>query len=924
MNKIWYNLNKLIFTIVFIFNIIITQISGSPKIIKIGGLFSKNELEQELAFRFAVDSINSDSSILFDKYKLEAKIEHLERDDSFKADRKVCGLLREGVASILGPSSSTTSMHVQSICDVLEIPHVETRWDSGLRDYRSVNLHPKPSMMAKAYMDLVKYFQWKQFCVVYEEYDGLARLQDFLKQNTDNWKVKFYKFTPGQPYRDTYWEIKRSGETNIILDVRTENINRALKHAQQVGLITENHNYIITSLDLPAIDMEDYIFSKTKITSFKLTDSSSPDLMKLQERMPQLMEKHGNRTMMGSQFRDIRTESALTFDAVKLIALAMQEMDRTQTIDVTPTSCENGAHWQHGSSLLNYLRTRTFHGASGLVTFESSRHRPSFTLSVMTVIPRNDSIEGPESGFGDGLQKIGTWRIDKFNHQSLDMSEEGNKIFLDSPSKSRETYRITTILNDPFTMLKSSHTNRKGNDRFEGFSIDLAEELSKILNFNYQIQVVKDKSYGSFKTNSTTNQTYWNGMIGEVIRGDADMAIADLTITSKREEAVDFSHPFMNTGISILFRKPTKKVTTLFSFLSPFSMVVWVYVVGAYVGVSVILFVVGRLSPYEWDNPHPCRQDDQVLENEFSLLNSFWFTIGSLMQQGSDLTPKSMSSRTIAAIWYFFTLIMISSYTANLAAFLTVEKVVYPIEDAKDLAYQKEIGYGCISTGSTKAFFAETKVPDYQKMYQFMESNSHMYVTSNEQGKERVSKGNYAFFMESAAIEFIVERECNLTQIGQNLDSKGYGIATREGDPLARRLTEGILKLQEKNVLQILKDRWWKQKRGGGACLDDSKKGSSSVTELSLGNVGGVFVVLLGGLVIALGTAVLEFAWRARKMTRQGESMCAEMGRDLKFALSCQSSTKSARNSVRFAGFAPTDRDFDEKPPPMAGFITNY
>lgn len=116
--------------------------------------------------------------------------------------------------------------------------------------------------------------------------------------------------------------------------------------------------------------------------------------------------------------------------------------------------------------------------------------------------------------------------------------------------------------------------------------------------------------------------------------------MADLTITSKREEAVDFTHPFMNTGISILFKKPTQKITSLFSFLSPFSNIVWLYVVGAYVGVSTMLFIVGRLSPYEWENPHPCRKDDQVLENGFSLSNAFWFTIGSLMQQGSDLSPK--------------------------------------------------------------------------------------------------------------------------------------------------------------------------------------------------------------------------------------------------------------------------------------------
>lgn len=47
-----------------------------------------------------------------------------------------------------------------------------------------------------------------------------------------------------------------------------------------------------------------------------------------------------------------------------------------------------------------------------------------------------------------------------------------------------------------------------------------------------------------------------------------------------------------------------------------------------------------RFSPYEWDNPHPCNNDPDVLENQFTLLNSLWFTIGSLMQQGSDIAPK--------------------------------------------------------------------------------------------------------------------------------------------------------------------------------------------------------------------------------------------------------------------------------------------
>lgn len=41
-----------------------------------------------------------------------------------------------------------------------------------------------------------------------------------------------------------------------------------------------------------------------------------------------------------------------------------------------------------------------------------------------------------------------------------------------------------------------------------------------------------------------------------------------------------------------------------------------------------------RFSPYEWYNPHPCNPDSDVVENNFTLLNSFWFGVGALMQQG--------------------------------------------------------------------------------------------------------------------------------------------------------------------------------------------------------------------------------------------------------------------------------------------------
>lgn len=58
-----------------------------------------------------------------------------------------------------------------------------------------------------------------------------------------------------------------------------------------------------------------------------------------------------------------------------------------------------------------------------------------------------------------------------------------------------------------------------------------------------------------------------------------------------------------------------------------------------------------------------------------------------------------------AGVWWFFTLIMVSSYTANLAAFLTVETLVTPFKNMDELAKQKEIEYGAKKGGTTEKFF---------------------------------------------------------------------------------------------------------------------------------------------------------------------------------------------------------------------------
>jgi ionotropic kainate glutamate receptor 2 len=68
----------------------------------------------------------------------------------------------------------------------------------------------------------------------------------------------------------------------------------------------------------------------------------------------------------------------------------------------------------------------------------------------------------------------------------------------------------------------------------------------------------------------------------------------------------------------------------------------------------------------------------------------------------------------------------------------------------------------------------------YQRMWSFMDSaRPSVFTSSNIEGVDRVvkGKGSYAFLMESTSIEYVIERNCELTQVGGLLDSKGYGIA---------------------------------------------------------------------------------------------------------------------------------------------------
>ncbi|KFO32486.1 Glutamate receptor, ionotropic kainate 3 [Fukomys damarensis] len=805
---------------------------------------------EEHAFRFSANIINRNRTLL-PNTTLTYDIQRIHFHDSFEATKKACDQLALGVVAIFGPSQGSCTNAVQSICNALEVPHIQLRWKHHPLDNKDtfyVNLYPDYASLSHAILDLVQHLKWRSATVVYDDSTGLIRLQELIMAPSRyNIRLKIRQLPiDSDDSRPLLKEMKRGREFRIIFDCSHTMAAQILKQAMAMGMMTEYYHFIFTTLDLYALDLEPYRYSGVNLTGFRILNVDNPHVSAIVEKWSMERLQAAPRAESGLLDGVMMTDAALLYDAVHIVSVCYQ---RAPQMTVNSLQCHRHKAWRFGGRFMNFIKEAQWEGLTGRIVFnKTSGLRTDFDLDIVSLKE-------------DGLEKVGVWSpADGLNITEVAKGRGPNV----TDSLTNRSLIVTTVLEEPFVMFRKSDRTLYGNDRFEGYCIDLLKELAHILGFSYEIRLVEDGKYGA-----QDDKGQWNGMVKELIDHKADLAVAPLTITHIREKAIDFSKPFMTLGVSILYRKPNGTNPSVFSFLNPLSPDIWMYVLLAYLGVSCVLFVIARFSPYEWYDAHPCNPGSEVVENNFTLLNSFWFGMGSLMQQGSELMPKALSTRIIGGIWWFFTLIIISSYTANLAAFLTVERMESPIDSADDLAKQTKIEYGAVKDGATMTFFKKSKISTFEKMWAFMSSKPSALVKSNEEGIQRTLTADYALLMESTTIEYITQRNCNLTQIGGLIDSKGYGIGTPMGSPYRDKITIAILQLQEEDKLHIMKEKWW---RGSGCPEEENKEASA----LGIQKIGGIFIVLAAGLVLSVLVAVGEFVYKLRKTAeREQRSFCS-------------------------------------------------
>uniref|UniRef100_A0A0K0CX59 PBPe domain-containing protein n=1 Tax=Angiostrongylus cantonensis TaxID=6313 RepID=A0A0K0CX59_ANGCA len=553
-------------------------------------------------------------------------------------------------------------------------------------------------------------------------------------------------------------------------------------------------------------------------------------------------------------------EAVFTFDAMYTFANIFSEVSSTMMLDDFPvTKCRkptrNPMRYQHGRKLISNILNNNLRGLSGnLRRLEGHTSSSNYSLRIQLI------------GYNGNVEDIGFWKPATEIH--VNMSGDSRVQLQKNVQVSDELkphFRVTTIMERPYVMLKKNYNEHYANSKFEGFCIDLLAELSADL---------ADGKYG----NDVYGNGSWDGMIGEILREEAEMAVAPLTINFRRSEVVSFTKPFLSLGISILYKVPDDYQPDLFSFLNPLSWEIWMAILAAIAGVTLGMFTVSRVTPYEWNlnfscctahQPHPgaAFTDSPVeLSNNYSFWNTLWYVTSTMLKGGCDFGPRAVSTRLLGGTWWVFTLVIISAYTANLAAVLTVSRPFIPIKNIDDLANQSAISYGTIKGGSTMQFFQESKISSHVKMWEYMK-NRDVFVHDNREGVEMAIKRNFAYLMESTSLEFEISQNCNLTQIGGVLGSKGYSIALEKKSDWTDRISRQILLYQKRGIIEMKKEKWWRSK--GATCTGTSSAVKQQRFSLSLHNVAGLFIILGAGLLFGIVTVVVELFIRCRQIAKK-------------------------------------------------------
>uniref|UniRef100_I3NG40 Glutamate receptor ionotropic, NMDA 2A n=1 Tax=Ictidomys tridecemlineatus TaxID=43179 RepID=I3NG40_ICTTR len=401
------------------------------------------------------------------------------------------------------------------------------------------------------------------------------------------------------------------------------------------------------------------------------------------------------------------------------------------------------------------------------------------------------------------------------NHLSIVTLEEAPFVIVEDIDPLTETCVRNTVPCRKFVKINNS-TNEGMNVKkcCKGFCIDILKKLSRTVKFTYDLYLVTNGKHGK-KVNNV-----WNGMIGEVVYQRAVMAVGSLTINEERSEVVDFSVPFVETGISVMVSRSN-----------------------------------GTVSPSAFLAPHG---------PSFTIGKAIWLLWGLVFNNSVPVqNPKGTTSKIMVSVWAFFAVIFLASYTANLAAFMIQEEFVDQVTGLSDKKFQRPHDYsppfrfGTVPNGSTERNIRNNYPYMHQYMTKFNQKGVEDALVSLKTGKLD------AFIYDAAVLNYKAGRDegCKLVTIGSGyiFATTGYGIALQKGSPWKRQIDLALLQFVGDGEMEELETLWLT-----GICHNEKNEVMSS--QLDIDNMAGVFYMLAAAMALSLITFIWEhlFYWKLR------------------------------------------------------------
>ncbi|KAI1900231.1 hypothetical protein AGOR_G00047870 [Albula goreensis] len=777
--------------------------------------------------------------------------------------------MNRGILALVSSIGCMSAGSLQSLADAMHIPHLFIqRAPSGTprsscpdtsrsrADDYTLFVRP-PVYLNDVILDVVTEYAWQKFIIFYDtEYD-IRGIQDFLdKTSQQGMDVSLQKVESNINMMITSMfrtmrveELHRYRDTlrRAILFMSPITAKAFITEVVETNLVAFDCHWIIINEEISDQDVQELVMKSIgRLTlvrqTFPMPQNSSQRCVRSNHRI--------NTSLCDPKDPKAQTleiTNRYIYDTVLLLANTFhRKLEDRKWHSMASLTCirKNSKPWQGGRSMLETVKKGGVSGLTSLLEFNDNGTNHNIHFEILGTNYGEDR--------GRGVRRLGTWDpVHGLNGTLTDRKLENNMRGV--------VLRVVTVLEEPFVMVSENVLGKP--KKYQGFSIDVLDALSNYLGFKYEIYVAPDHKYGSQQPDGV-----WNGLIGELVFKRADVGLSALTITPERESVVDFTTRYMDYSVGVLLRKAERTVD-MFACLAPFDLSLWACIAGTVLLVGILVYLLNWLNP-------PRLPMGSV--SSTTLYNSMWFVYGSFVQQGGEVPYTTLATRMMMGVWWLFALIVISSYTANLAAFLTITRIENSIQSLQDLSKQTDLPYGTVLDSAvydqvrSKGMNPFERDPMYSQMWRMINrtGGADNNVEESKEGIRKVKYGRFAFVWDAAVLEYVAinDEDCSFYTVGNNAADRGYGIAMQHGSPYRDIFSQRILELQQNGDMDILKLKWWP--RDSPCDLYSSVQTHHRGSALDIHSFAGVFCVLAAGVVLSCLIAMVETWWTRRKGSR--------------------------------------------------------